>query len=107
MPKATEESIAAAPHLDPAFLRDLVEALCSIHRPTASPGERRAAEWLRSKLTDNGARARIEVEDVHGTYWWPLGIASAAGALAGLVSSRGMRTLGAGLAAAAAAAVAD
>ena len=44
----------AAPHLDSDWLRDLVETLASIHRPTASQGERVAAEWLAARL----ARAR-------------------------------------------------
>jgi acetylornithine deacetylase/succinyl-diaminopimelate desuccinylase-like protein len=104
---ATQQSTEATPHLDEAWLGDLVEALASIHRPSASQGERRAAEWLRARLQVEGVDARIEVEDAHGTYWWPLGIASAAGVVAAGASLRGLRTLGAGLAAGAAAAIAD
>jgi hypothetical protein len=104
---ATSTAAETAPHLDQAWLRELVETLCSIHRPTASQGERRAAEWLLAKLRDEGADPTMEVEDVHGTYWWPLGIGTAAGAAAALAALRGLRTLGAGLAAAAAAAIAD
>ena len=73
---ATEATPATAEpvHLDQAWLRDLVEALASIHRPSASVGERRAAEWLLGRLRELGARGEIEVEDVHGTCWWPLGL---------------------------------
>jgi hypothetical protein len=90
-----------------ATLRGHVEELSAIHRPSASAGEREAAEWLVAKLGELGAEARIEVEDAHGTYWWPLGLASAAGALAGIASLRGRRGIGAALAALAAAAVVD
>jgi Peptidase family M28 len=95
----------AAP--DEARLRRDVEELSAIHRPSASPGEREAAEWLVARLSEHGAEARIEVEDAHGTYWWPLGLASAAGALAGLAALRGGRFVGAALGALAAAAAAD
>jgi hypothetical protein len=104
---ATRASLEAAPHLDQDWLRDLVDTLVSIHRPTASVGERRAAEWLLGRLRELGADGQIEVEDVHGTFWWPLGIAAGAGAIAGVAALRGQRMLGAGIAAAAAAAIAD
>jgi Peptidase family M28 len=93
--------------VDVETLRADVEALSAIHRPSASPGEREAAEWLVARLADHGAEARIEVEDGHGTYWWPLGLASAAGALAGLAALRGRRVVGAGLGALATAALVD
>src|SRR5438552_7893394 len=104
---ATQASAETAPHLDQAWLRELVETLSSIHRPTASVGERRAAEWLRTRLRELGAEAEIEVENVHGTYWWPLGLAAGAAALAGLAALRGHRALGAAGGLAAAAATAD
>jgi hypothetical protein len=105
----TAENTAAPETLPPdeARLRRDVEDLSAIHRPSASPGEREAAEWLVARLAEHGAEARIEVEDGHGTYWWPLGLASAAGALAGLATLRGHRLIGAALAAAAAAAAVD
>src|SRR3954447_2950356 len=78
---ATQRSLDEVPHLDQGWLRDLVETLSSIHRPTASLGERRAAEWLLGKLRDHGASGEIELHRAHGTFWWPLGLA-AAGALA-------------------------
>jgi hypothetical protein len=107
---ATVPSDATAPagsRLEAASLRADVEALSAIHRPSASPGEREAAEWLVVRLAEHGAEARIEVEDGHGTYWWPLGVASAAGALAGVAALRGRRLIGAGLGAVATAVLVD
>ena len=96
---ATQPSTETPAHLDEAWLRDLVETLCSIHRPTASRGERRAAEWLLAKLRDLGARGEIELDRAHGTFWWPLGLAAAGGIVAGLATLRGRRLLGGALAA--------
>jgi hypothetical protein len=96
----------ALPPDEPRLRRD-VEELSAIHRPSASPGEREAAEWLVARLAEHGAEGRIEVEDGHGTYWWPLGLTSAAGALAGLATLRGHRLIGAALGAMAAAAAVD
>jgi hypothetical protein len=94
--------------VDQAWLRDLVETLASIHRPTASPGERIAAEWVADRMRELGADgARVEREDVHGTFWWPLGLAAGAGALAGLMALRGRRLAGGVLAAAAGLAAVD
>src|SRR5215210_9513929 len=104
---ATQASAETASHLDQAWLADLVERLTSIHRPSASQGERRAAEWLCGRLRELGADARIEVEDAHGTFWWPLGIASGAAAVAGLAALRGRRIPAIALAAASAAAIVD
>src|SRR3954464_11987801 len=97
---ATQRSLDAVPHLDERWLRDLVETLCSIHRPTASLGERRAAEWLLPKLREAGARGGVEPERVHGAFWWPLGLAALGGIAAGLAVLRGRRVLGGAMAAA-------
>lgn len=93
--------------VDPSWLRGLLEEIERIDRPSASPGEREAAEWIRDRLAELGAKARIERESAHGTYWWPLGLCAGAGVLAGLAALRGRRTLGVALGAAAAAAMAD
>jgi hypothetical protein len=82
-------------------LRSWLEELERIERPSASEGERRAAEWLVERLGELGAEARIEAEPAHGTYWWPLGIGAALGALGGLLALRGRRLLGGALATAA------
>jgi hypothetical protein len=82
---------------DQAWLRARLEELERIYRPSASAGERRAAEWLVDQFRSLGAEARIEAADVHGTYWWPLGIGTALGALGGFAALRGRRKLGAAL----------
>jgi hypothetical protein len=92
---------------DQAWLRARLEELERIYRPSASDGERRAAEWLVEQLRALGAEARIEAADAHGTYWWPLGIGTALGALGGLAALRGRRTLGAALGALGAAGIAS
>jgi hypothetical protein len=74
--------------LTEAGLRERVERLASIERTTASPGERQAAELIVAELQALGVEARLEEEQVHGTYWWPLGILTAIGALGGIVRSR-------------------
>ena len=88
-------------------LRAQLEELERIDRPSASEGERRAAEWLVARFAELGAEARIEAEPAHGTYWWPLGIGAALGAIGGIASLRGKRVRGAALAAAAVAGIAS
>lgn len=88
-------------------LRTQLEELERIDRPSASEGERRAAEWLVERFAELGAEARIEAEPAHGTYWWPLGIGAALGALGGILALRGRRLLGALLGAGAAAGMAS
>ena len=107
MPGAAQPSTEASAHLDKAWLRDLVETLCSIHRPTASQGERRAAEWLLAKLRDHGARGEIELEKAHGTFWWPRGHAAGGAHHARIATLRGHRVLGGAQAAAIGAAALD
>ncbi len=92
---------------DQKWLRERLEELERIDRPSASEGERRAAEWLVDRFAELGAEARIEAEPAHGTYWWPLGIGAVLGALAGLAGLRGKRLLGAVLGAIGAAGIAD
>ena len=70
-------------------LRDLVTRLAHIERPSASDGERQAAELIASELRAAGARlVRLEEERVHGTYWWPLGLLTGLAALAGFARGR-------------------
>ena len=87
--------------------RDLLEELAAIDRPSASDGERRAAEWLVARYAELGAEASIEPERAHGTYWWPLGIGAAAAAAANLAALRGHRLTAAALGALSGAALAD
>ncbi|HTR75188.1 MAG TPA: M28 family peptidase [Solirubrobacterales bacterium] len=92
---------------DQGWLRERLEELERIHRPSASEGERRAAEWLVERFRELGAEARIEAAPAHGTYWWPLGLGTALGALGGLLALRGRRILGAALGALGAAGIAS
>jgi hypothetical protein len=89
---STTKTIASAAEQD--WLRAQLEALEQIHRPSASEGERRAAEWIVERFGELGAEARIEAATVHGTYWWPLGLGAALGALGGWLGLRGRRLLG-------------
>ena len=64
----------------------VIRELASYERPSASDGERRAAEWLSSELRGAGCHeVRVEEERAHGGYWWPLGLLNAASGLAGLL----------------------
>ena len=89
------------------WLRERLEELERIERPSASDGERQAAEWLVDQFGQLGAEARIEAETAHGTYWWPLGLGAALGALGAAAALRGRRALGTLLAATGAAGIAD
>jgi hypothetical protein len=89
------------------WLRERLEELERIDRPSASDGERIAAEWLVGQFGEVGAQARIEAEPAHGTYWWPLGIGAALGALGAIASLHGRRALGGLLGAIGAAGIAD
>lgn len=89
------------------WLRERLEELERIERPSASDGERQAAEWLVERFAELGAEARIEAESAHGTYWWPLGIGAALGSLGAIAALRGRRLLGTLLAAIGAAGMAD
>jgi len=89
------------------WLRERLEELERIDRPSASDGERIAAEWLVGQFAQLGASARIEAENAHGTYWWPLGIGAGLGALGAAAALRGRRILGTALGAIGAAGIAD
>jgi len=93
--------------VDQSWLRERLEELEKIERPSASEGERRAAEWLVERFAELGAEARIEAEPAHGTYWWPLGLGAGLGVLAAIAGLRGRRLLGAALGAIGAAGIAD
>jgi peptidase M28-like protein len=92
---------------DQKWLRERLEELEKIDRPSASEGEREAAEWLVARYAELGAEARIEAETAHGTYWWPLGIGAALGALGVIAGLRGRRLRGTLLGAIGAAGIAD
>lgn len=107
MPEATSP-LAVADHLDQGWHQALLDELCRFDRETGSGGERAAADWLVERLTEAGAdAAHIEEERGHHTFWWPLGLAAAAGVLAGVRGMRGRSAFGAALGALAAWAAAD
>lgn len=91
--------------------REAVFELARFERPSASPGERRAAEWIAARLRGLGWPARVEQEEAHGGYWWPLGLANAIAAAGAALSLRyrgkATRALGALAGAGGAAAVWD
>jgi hypothetical protein len=92
-------------------LRTVVHELAGYERPSASEGERRAAEWIAARMREQGHGASVEVERAHGGYWWPLGLLNGGAALAGLLArrspSRPARALAAGFGLMAAAAIWD
>ncbi|HEY3865461.1 MAG TPA: M28 family peptidase [Solirubrobacteraceae bacterium] len=92
-------------------LHTVAHELASYERPSASAGERRAAEWIAARMRELGHTATVETERAHGGYWWPLGILNGVVALAGLAAqctrSRMARLLAATLGAGAAAAIWD
>src|SRR4051812_46451817 len=94
--------LARVPLLDEPQLRHHVEWLADLNRETGGPGERAAGERL--PPIPEGARfvTHREPERVHGTYWWPIGLATGAAALAGLTGRRPLATVVGALAAAAA-----
>ena len=83
------------------MIERVVRELASYERPSASDGERRAAEWLAGELRAAGCgEVRVEQERAHGGYWWPLGLLNV-GALAAATLGRRAAALVGGLAAAA------
>ena len=87
-----------------AELEDVVRHLASFERPSASDGERRAAEWIALRLAEHGCEARVEQERAHGTYWWPMGLLCG---LAGTAALTGRRIPALAAGAFATAAIAD
>jgi hypothetical protein len=82
-----------------------VLALADLDRLPCSPGEAEAAERIANRLRASGARhVVIEEEEIHGTYYTPLGVLTGVAAAGGTaLLAAGRRRLG-GLAAAVAAA---
>jgi Peptidase family M28 len=72
-----------------ALLERVVRELAAFERPSASGGERRAAEWIATELREADCReVRIEEERAHGGYWWPLGLLNASSWLASVLGGR-------------------
>ena len=86
--------LAGARNLDIGWVRGMLEELERIERPSASAGEREAAEWLVDRFAELGLEARIEAEPAHGTYWWPIGIGTALGVVSALLGLSAARARG-------------
>src|SRR5689334_12679797 len=72
----------------------VVRTLAGWERPSASAGERRAAQWIAERLRALGVdEVRIEEEPAHGGYWWPLGMLSAFSGVAALLGGRVTRAV--------------
>jgi len=72
----------------------VVRELAGWERPSASAGERRAADWIVERLRSLGVEdVRIEEEPAHGGYWWPLGMLSAFSGVAALLGGRVTRAV--------------
>ena len=84
---STQTSAAAAS--DRRSWRAAIHELAAFERPSASEGERRAAEWIAERLRGAGCSVTIEQEAAHGGYWWPLGLANALAAAGALLALRG------------------
>ena len=84
----------------PDELGGWIRRLTAIERPSASQGERRAAEWVLTELQSAGIEARTEVERAQGTHL-PFVLPSAVALAAGLVRRRGVGGLVAAIATAA------
>jgi acetylornithine deacetylase/succinyl-diaminopimelate desuccinylase-like protein len=69
-------------------LRHTIEHLTTWERPSASEGERRAAEWIAGELRELGFEASVEEGSAHGTYWWPMGLFCLLAGVAGLSGRR-------------------
>jgi Peptidase family M28 len=74
-------------------MRAALDQLAAIERPSASEGEREAAEWLAAGLREAGARSVVveEEPEANGAFWVSLGLLAGAGALAGIAALRGGR----------------
>jgi acetylornithine deacetylase/succinyl-diaminopimelate desuccinylase-like protein len=79
-----------------ALIERIVREFASFERPSASEGERAAAERLAGELRAAGCReVRVEQERAHGGYWWPLGLLNVAALLAAVRGRRPAALVGA------------
>jgi len=68
--------------------RAAIYELAAVSRPSASAGERRAAEAIAARLRALGCRVALEEERAHGGYWWPIGLLNGLSAGAGVLALR-------------------
>jgi Peptidase family M28 len=69
-------------------LRGIVGVLSGIERPSASDGERQAAEWIADRFREAGLEPHVERERAHGGFWWPIGLLNAIALVAARLRSR-------------------
>jgi peptidase M28-like protein len=81
-------AVSASGHGIRDELRATVEELAAIERPSASEGERKAAEWIAARFRDAGLETHVERERAHGGFWWPIALLNAVGLLAARLRSR-------------------
>jgi hypothetical protein len=74
---------------DATTWRSAIWELAGYDRPSASEGERRAAESIAARLRGLGLQTTVEEERAHGGYWWPLALANVLGAGGALAARRG------------------
>jgi|SRR5215211_1157386 len=72
-------------------LRADVEHLAAIERPSASPGEREAAEWIAGRLRDCRLDPKVEEERAHPGFWWPVGLLNGLALAAAALPRRALR----------------
>jgi hypothetical protein len=71
-----------------AQARRMIDTLAALDRGSCSPGEHEAARLIAAALRDRGATTYVQRRQVHGTYWWPLGLTSLTGLLAAAAARR-------------------
>jgi hypothetical protein len=71
-----------------------VARLAAIERLPCSPGEAEAAALIADRFRAAGARVELDEEDVHGTYYTPLGVLNGLAVAGGLAVLAGRRALG-------------
>jgi hypothetical protein len=69
-------------------LREVVQTLAAIPRPSASAGEAQAADWIAERLRAHGCDARVDVEPAYGDFWKPLFALNALGVAAAMSGRR-------------------
>jgi hypothetical protein len=77
-------------HPEARWVRAIYE-LAGMQRPSASAGERIAAESIADHLRALGCETTVEQERAHGGYWWPIGLANGVAAVAAVAALRGAR----------------
>jgi hypothetical protein len=80
-----DETMDTPANRDERWVRAIYE-LAEMQRPSASNGERIAAESVANHLRELGCETQVEQERAHGGYWWPIGLANAAAAAAALTA---------------------